>query len=68
MNLSAQVLLLASSYIVVATAEYHDRVRERYGAPTMQHRRVRRAEDQVSLAVAELDRARAAEKESDGDD
>jgi membrane protein len=68
MNLSAQVLLLASSYIVVATAEYHDRVRERYGAPTMQHRRVRRAEDQVSLAVAELDQARAAEKESDGDD
>ncbi|WP_242497701.1 YihY/virulence factor BrkB family protein [Microbacterium protaetiae] len=65
MNLSAQVLLLASSYIVVASAEHDDRVRARYGAPTMAHRRVQRAEDQVALAVAELDQARAAEQASD---
>lgn len=68
MNLSAQVLLLAASYIVVATAESHDRVRERYGAPTMPLRRVRRAEDQVRLAVAELDRAREAQQKSADED
>ncbi|MEQ6897359.1 YhjD/YihY/BrkB family envelope integrity protein [Microbacterium sp. KR10-403] len=65
MNLSAQVLLLAGSYIVVAVDEQHDRVRARYGAPTMAHRRVQQAEDAVALAVDELERARTAEREAD---
>jgi len=65
MNLSAQVLLLASSYIVVTLAEKADRVRARYGAPTMAHRRVQQAENAVALAIDELDRARAAEHKSD---
>jgi len=64
-NLSAQVLLLSASYIVVTVAEKKDRVRARHGAPTMQHRRVQRAEDQVTLAVAELDHARAAEHKAE---
>jgi membrane protein len=64
MNLSAQVLLIASSYIVVGTEERHDRVRARYGALTMQRRRVQRAENAVRLATIELEHARDAERES----
>jgi membrane protein len=63
-DLSAQVLLIASAYIVVGVQEGKDRVRARYGAPTMQHRRVQRAENAVQTAIAELDRARAAERDS----
>jgi len=65
MNLSAQVLLLASSYIVVTLDEMEDRVRARYGAPTMARRRVQQAENAVALAVDELERARAAEQGPD---
>jgi membrane protein len=61
-NLSAQVLLLAAAYIIVGVREQHDRVRARYGASTMQHRRVQRAEDAVRVAVEELERARKAEE------
>ena len=64
-NLSAQVLLIASAYIIVGVQEGTDRVRARYGAPTMQRRRVQRAENAVQTAIAELDRARAAERDSD---
>lgn len=60
-NLSAQVILLACTYIIVATNESKDRVRERYGASTMaQYRRVQ-AEDHLRAATQELRAARNAE-------
>ncbi|GAA0497465.1 YihY/virulence factor BrkB family protein [Microbacterium aurantiacum] len=59
-NLSAQVILLASSWIILGVAEDADRVRERHGAPTFILRRVRKAEDGVRVATEELDAARAA--------
>lgn len=61
-NLSAQVILIASSYIIVATAESHDRVREKFGASTLAQLRQRRAEDRVHVATRELHAARAAVK------
>ncbi|WP_460723352.1 YihY/virulence factor BrkB family protein [Microbacterium aureliae] len=60
-NLSSQVILIASAYIVVGVEESHDRVRAKYGASTFAQRRVRQAESQVQLATEELDKARAAE-------
>ena len=62
-NLSAQVILLASSYIVVATAESRDRVRERFGASTLAQLRRRRAEDVLHAATRELRAAQAAERD-----
>ncbi|QBE49869.1 YihY/virulence factor BrkB family protein [Leucobacter triazinivorans] len=62
-NLSAQVILLASSYIITATAEAKDRVRERYGAETLAQHRRRRAEDVLHAATRELRAAEAAESE-----
>lgn len=62
-NLSAQVILIASTYIVTATAESHDRVRERYGASTLAQYRRRRAEDLVKAATLELRAAQDAERE-----
>ncbi|GAA2993400.1 membrane protein [Microbacterium terrae] len=59
-NLSAQVILLASTWIILGTRERSDRVRERHGAPTMPLRRVRKAEDSVRVATDELNRAREA--------
>lgn len=59
-NLSAQVILIASAYIVEGVAEEADRVRVRHGSPTFVHRRVQKAEDAVRLASAELDDAREA--------
>ncbi len=61
-NLSAQVILIASAYIMTLTEERADRVRARFGAATFAQRRVRRAEDAVGLATAELGAARAAEE------
>jgi len=61
-NLSAQVVLLASTWIIVGVAEDVDRVRERYGATTFALRRIRRAEDAVRVATTELDLARADEE------
>ncbi len=61
-NLSAQVILLAGSYIVVAAEEAGDRVRERFGATTLVQLRRRRAEDRLRLAAAELRAAREAER------
>lgn len=58
-NLSAQVVLLASTWIIVGVAERRDRVRERFGALTFERRRVQRAEDALRVATAELDLARA---------
>ncbi|WP_426325022.1 YihY/virulence factor BrkB family protein [Microbacterium sp. E-13] len=63
LNLSAQVILLASTWIIVAERERVDRVRERFGSPTFALRRVRQAEDAVRVATEELDHARAAADE-----
>ena len=62
-NLSSQVILLAGSYIVTATAEARDRVREVYGASTLAQHRRRRAEDRLHAATRELRAAEAAERE-----
>ncbi|MEV7693546.1 YihY/virulence factor BrkB family protein [Microbacterium sp. NPDC089189] len=59
-NLSAQVILLASAYIVTATAESTDRVRRRFGALTFPQRRLQRAEDAVQAATHELRAAQEA--------
>jgi len=59
-NLSAQVILIATAYIVEGIAEQGDRVRVRHGAPTFAARRAQRAEDAVRVATAELDAARSA--------
>lgn len=61
-NLSAQVILIATSLIYTFVEEDRDRVRSRFGARTMAQRRVRRAEDAVRVAAAELDAARTAER------
>jgi membrane protein len=63
LNLSAQVILLASTWIIVAERERVDRVRERFGSPTFALRRVRQAEDAVRVATEELDHARTAAEE-----
>ncbi|WP_203579198.1 YihY/virulence factor BrkB family protein [Microbacterium hibisci] len=64
LNLSAQVILLASTWIIVSERERVDRVRERHGSPTFALRRVRQAEDAVRVATEELEHARAdADKE-----
>ncbi|WP_194408805.1 YihY/virulence factor BrkB family protein [Microbacterium cremeum] len=57
-NLSAQVILIAGTWIIVAERERADRVRERHGSPTFAIRRVRRAEDAVTVATEELRLAR----------
>ncbi|MCR2827757.1 YihY/virulence factor BrkB family protein, partial [Microbacterium sp. zg.Y909] len=62
-NLSAQVMLIASAYIVTGVEEESDRVRARYGAKTFTQRRVRRAENAVMVASGELTAARDAEAE-----
>ncbi len=59
-NLSSQVILIASSYIVAGTLEHEDRVRAVHGARTMVERRVQTAEDQVQAATTELQAARDA--------
>lgn len=63
LNLSAQVILIASSYIITGVEEDENRVRARYGAETFAQRRVRRAEDAVAAATAELRDARDAEED-----
>lgn len=61
-NLSAQVILIACSFIITATHEAEDRVRERYGASTFAQRRRRRAEEVLHAATRELRAAREAEQ------
>lgn len=61
-NLSAQAILISSCYIIVATAESRDRVRERFGAGTLTQHRRRRAEDLLQVAKRELLEAQKAEK------
>lgn len=60
LNLSAQVILLAGTWIIVGERDRVDRVRERFGSPTFALRRVRQAEDAVRVATEELAHARAA--------
>ena len=61
-NLSAQVILIASAYIGTGVEEDRDRVRAKYGASTFAQRRVQRAERSVQTAVGELEAAREAER------
>ncbi|NLB47175.1 MAG: YihY/virulence factor BrkB family protein [Microbacteriaceae bacterium] len=66
-NLSAQVILIACTFIIVSTAESHDRVREKFGAQTLAQFRRKRAEDRLQVATRELRSAQQAErKESQG--
>ncbi|GAA4761779.1 YihY/virulence factor BrkB family protein [Microbacterium gilvum] len=62
-NLSAQVILIACTYVIVRTEEEGDRIGERFGAETFAQRRVRSAERDVRVAVASLEGARKAEAE-----
>jgi membrane protein len=57
-NLSSQVILIASSFIIVTVKEEADRVRVKYGATSFALRRVQRAEDAVRVATDELRLAR----------
>jgi len=59
-NLSSQVILIASAYVVEGVRERTDRVRARHGAISFPERRVQQAEDAVAFAADELDRARQA--------
>ena len=63
LNLSSQVILIASAYIVTAVEEDDDRVHARHGASTMTQYRMRRAERAVQAAASELTAARDAEAE-----
>lgn len=62
-NLSAQVILIATSYIFTLVEEQSDRVRARHGARTFAQRRVQTAENAIALATAELEAARRAEQQ-----
>lgn len=62
LNLSAQVILIASAYIIVGVQEETDRVSARYGATTFAQRRVKRAQALVDVASQELRVARDAEE------
>lgn len=59
LNLSSQVILLASALITISHRERSDRVAERFGAETLPEFALRRAEDDVRAATANL---RAAQK------
>ena len=62
LNLSAHVMLLAGTWVIVSERERVDRVRERHGSPTFAIRRVRQAEDAAAVAAEELRLARKAAK------
>lgn len=61
-NLSSQVILISTAYIMTLVEERQDRVRARFGASTFAQRRLRRAEDGVRVTTGELSAARAAEE------
>lgn len=61
LNLSSQVILIATAFIVTGVREDQDRVRARFGATTFLQRRVQRAEDGVAAAARELEKARELE-------
>lgn len=67
LNLSSQVILLASAYIITSVEEHNDRVSARFGASTFGERRVQQAERGVQVAADELSQARGElEKERAG--
>ncbi|MGR2753599.1 YihY/virulence factor BrkB family protein [Agromyces arachidis] len=60
LNLSSQVVLVASSYIVTGVEDETDRVASRYGATSAALRRLKRAERRAADAAAEVAAARDA--------
>ncbi|MFD5214516.1 YhjD/YihY/BrkB family envelope integrity protein [Microbacterium sp. NPDC058345] len=54
LNLSTQVILLASAYIATAADEEHDRVGTRYGAETLAENALRLAEQDARAATSRL--------------
>ncbi|WP_430646676.1 YihY/virulence factor BrkB family protein [Agromyces sp. GXS1127] len=60
LNLSSQVVLLASAYVITGVEEERDRVAARYGAASMALRRLKRAERRAADAAAEVAAARDA--------
>ncbi|WP_400998006.1 YihY/virulence factor BrkB family protein [Agromyces sp. GXQ0307] len=60
LNLSSQVVLIASAYVVTGVEEERDRVAVRYGATSMALRRLKRAERRAADAAAEVAAARDA--------
>ncbi|WP_309065167.1 YihY/virulence factor BrkB family protein [Microbacterium sp.] len=68
LNLSTQVILLASAFISVGVDEEHDRVAERYGAQTLAEHALRRAEQDVRTATETLRTAQAAVAKERGED
>ncbi|HTN56096.1 MAG TPA: YhjD/YihY/BrkB family envelope integrity protein [Microbacterium sp.] len=66
LNLSTQVILIASSFITLSAKEEHDRVAERFRAQTLAENRLRQAEEDVRIATDELREAQqAVEQEHD---
>jgi membrane protein len=66
LNLSTQVILIASSFITISAKEEHDRVAERFRAQTLAEDRLRQAEEDVRIATDELREAQqAVEQEHD---
>lgn len=64
LNLSTQVILIASSFITVSAKEEHDRVAARFRAQTLAEDRLSQAEEGVRIATDELREAQeAVEKE-----
>ncbi|MHA3722545.1 YihY/virulence factor BrkB family protein [Leucobacter sp. HY1910] len=61
LNLSAQVILIASCYIFTATTEAHDKTGLEQGAHTLAQRRLKRAEDMMRVSIEELEAAQKAE-------
>lgn len=57
-NLSSQVILIASAYIVTSMSDEVDRVSAKFGATTFAERRVKTAERAVMVATDELNAAR----------
>lgn len=62
-NLSTQVILISTAYIVTGVRDDHDRVRSRFGAQTFAQRRVQQAELVTQVAADDLRAAREAERE-----
>ncbi|MBM7504557.1 YihY/virulence factor BrkB family protein [Agromyces aurantiacus] len=60
LNLSSQVVLIASAYVITGVEEERDRVAARYGATSMAARRLKRAERRAADAAAEVAAARDA--------
>ncbi|WP_353829089.1 YihY/virulence factor BrkB family protein [Agromyces sp. SYSU T0242] len=67
LNLSSQVVLIASAYVITGVEEERDRVAERYGAASMAARRLKRAERRAKDAAAEVAAARDAVTGADAD-